>query len=251
MQHYRVNQYIPQEFDIIVYNDRSKWTRHREKRYQIKIGPVITNLKTPEADILEGETLDPYSDEFDIQWDWHLGDWVGYDHGSGYGLEMNYTLHDKLKSCLEIGQSTRKALITVENLPEDELEDGKVAGDMGDGEKHYLVANESALFTSIFGNIREIKWEGFSSIFKNDFGRNEKADKVFMEGKEAKREVVWGLGTQGAGRQTHKGASLWSTVGEGCYKMKMNVKRRRDESQKQKFEINLEVKVKPHDAFFE
>ena len=261
LEHFKVgDQYFPQDFYIVVYDSRSTWTAlWSRKIYKIKIGPVITNLKTPKTDIFEGEPLDPYSDEFDVQW--HIGDWVGYDHGSGYGLEMKYTLHDKLKSCMDIDQSDQKALITVENSPEDELEQGKISGDMEDGHKHSLVANESALSSSFFGNTRKIKWEGFSSNFDDDFGEYEKADTVFMEEKEAEREVdeIWhpvyidDKGTEH--RQTHKGASVWSSVGEGCYKMKMEVQRKEKtpttaRGQKQKFEINIEIKTRTHEEFY-
>ncbi len=239
---------FPRKFKVKLSDNTTKSTCN------ITVGPVITHLKTPEVDILEGETLDPYSDEFDILDD--ADDFGYYNHGFGYGLEIHYRIHDKLKSCLDNNPTGKEALITIENLTEDELQQSKIS-DIEDGEKHYLTAFSSVLFTNLLAGVnKEIKWEGFSSSFVDDFGKNERADKVFMEEKEAEREVserwhpVYIDDTGKEHRQTHKGASVWSSVGEGCYKMKIGVKRFRDEPQKQKFEINLEIKTKTHEEFY-
>jgi hypothetical protein len=224
-----------------------------EKTFPLKVGPVMTELATSPSNIFidsPNQPVDPYSDEFDIEDVAHAED-SDYNYGAGYGLKLTYDLAGAAAAALEAVEADKKAFLSFENAPDDELTGDELPGTMSSGGKHYLEVSSSSLQPRLPGLSHKIKWEGFSSEFKGHFNQMERADQIFMDGEEAERDVNWGPSVisglyQG---EKQKGASVFSSVGEGWYKMKIGVSPEKDSTQLQKFEVNFEVETKVNGEF--
>jgi hypothetical protein len=189
------------------------------ERRDLKIAPIMSDLSFA-PDILAGPPakFDPYTDVFDVAIGWG-GQW--------YGMEIWYDLDDDVVGAfgaLELGDTT----IFSFNADSNAVNNGDLTG------THYLRMDNS-LMRNAWTNY-DVKWEGFNDEFDTRVAAGEKADEVFLEGFERELGETWGHPIQ-----SHRGLSPWCVVGEGAYLLNVGVKREADESQRQYYEIAIEV----------
>ncbi len=185
----------------------------------IKIGPLMTELEFAPK-IEKQKKFDPYSDEFDIVMDLP---WPN-DSGQWYGMEIWYNLEDDILGGFEVGSEQTSAFGIENNKDAPEKEQGDIV------DIHYLKMSDDNMKKDSY----DVKWEGFNDDLDKR-KEEEKIDEIYKDGEEAELPESW------AHNQTEKGIGAQSVCSEGKYNMKVELKRKEDEEQIQKYEIKFEV----------
>ena len=212
--------------------------------FPLRVAPLLSSLRFSPG-IEKGESFDPYSDELmadsgntpppfpvpggppnilpptppsDSKW---------------FGMEIWYKLSDHVEGAISGGNG----LFSVFGIENDKDAAPKRQGDIET--IHLLRMDDDKLLEGEY----DVKWEGFNDDFDKREKEGEKIDEIYKEGEEAALKETWGPPSLpgDSGRQEEKGVGAQSVCAEGKYNMRVELKRKEDEEQVQRYSIKFEV----------
>jgi len=198
------------------------------------IAPLMTGLEFDPKIVKRGtepfpnDTLDPYTNAFDLQLPENA------EKGKGYGLLIQYQLSKTAEGGYQ-NRANEKTMFAFESDPEAEQAD---RGDINN--THYLRLTAAEMEAAA----HRIKWEGFTDDFDSRENNGEQGREVYKAGDPATIQEAWGPNvtpTQNT-RQTARSISSWSTAAEGKYVLRAKCILQSDPTQVQCYSVQFDVK---------